>query len=235
MDTKHILKEYIQIYDKYKSKYGENTVVLMEVGSFFEIYAVINDEVNIGPDIYHICQNILQISVTKRNKKIQEVSYNNYLQAGFPNVVIQKFENILLNNNYTVVIVEHITKPPNPERGVTRVVSPGTSLDNYNKEDNHFLMSIYIEKNEYLNKEVYTAGISTIDLSTGRNYLHSIISKLEDSNYWNDEIGRYIHFYNPSEIIFHFKNTIMNQEKIIQNWKICCLQLSILILKNRKN
>ena len=220
MDTKHILKEYIQIYDKYKSKYGENTVVLMEVGSFFEIYAVINDEVNIGPDIYHICQNILQISVTKRNKKIQEVSYNNYLQAGFPNVVIQKFENILLNNNYTVVIVEHITKPPNPERGVTRVVSPGTSLDNYNKEDNHFLMSIYIEKNEYLNKEVYTAGISTIDLSTGRNYLHSIISKLEDSNYWNDEIGRYIHFYNPSEIIFHFKNTIMNQEKIIQNWDI---------------
>ena len=30
----------------------------------FEIYAVINDTMNIGPDIYHICQNILQISVT---------------------------------------------------------------------------------------------------------------------------------------------------------------------------
>ena len=220
METKHILKEYIQIHDKYRKIYGENTVVLMEVGSFFEIYAVVNDEVNIGPDIYHICQNVLQISVTKRNKKIQEVSYNNYLQAGFPNVVIQKFENILLNNNYTVVIVEHITKPPNPERGVTRIVSPGTSLDNYNKEDNHFLMSIYIEQNDYMNKEIYTVGISTIDLSTGKNYLHSIISKLEDSNYWNDEIGRYIHFYNPAEILFHFKNLTMDQEKIIQNWDI---------------
>ena len=142
MDTKHILREYIQIHDKYTEKYGKRTIVLMEVGSFFEIYAVINDEINIGPDIYDICQNILQISVTKRNKKIPEVSYNNYLQAGFPNVSVQKFENILLNHNYTVVIVEHVTPPPNPERAVTRVVSPGTSLDNYNKQDSHYLLSI---------------------------------------------------------------------------------------------
>ena len=95
MEGKTILKEYIELHDKYKKKYGENTVVLMEVGSFFELYAVINDEVNIGPDIYHICQNILQIAVTKRNKKIQEVNFSNYLQGGFPNVAIQKFENIL--------------------------------------------------------------------------------------------------------------------------------------------
>lgn len=220
MEGKTILKEYIELHDNYKKKYGENTVVLMEVGSFFELYAVINDEVNIGPDIYHICQNILQIAVTKRNKKIKEVNFSNYLQGGFPNVAIQKFENILLNNNYTVVIVEHITPPPNPERGVTRIVSPGTSLVNYDKQDSHYLMSVYIEKFEYVNKDTYLVGISTIDLSTGKNCLHSIMNKIEDSNFWKDEIGRYIHFYNPSEIIFHSKNLDLNHEQIIQYWDI---------------
>ena len=220
MKGKSILEEYIEIHDKYKKKYGENTVVLMEVGGFFELYAVINDSLNVGPDIYHICQNILQIAVTKRNKKIDEVNFNNYLQAGFPNVAVQKFENILLNNNYTVVIVEHITPPPNPERGVTRVVSPGTSLTNYNKQDSHYLMTIYIEKFSYINKDTYLVGVSTIDLSTGKNYLHSIVNKIEDSNFWRDEVGRYIHFYNPSEILFQCKNYDLNDEQIIQYWDI---------------
>jgi DNA mismatch repair protein MutS len=125
MNEQSILNEYLGIHNEYRVIYGPNTVVLMEVGTFFEIYAVINDELNLGPDIYHIGQNILQIPVVKRNKEIPEISMKNYLQAGFPTVSIQKFENILLNHNYHVVIVEHITSPPNPERGVTRIVSPG--------------------------------------------------------------------------------------------------------------
>ena len=45
-------------------------------------------------------------------------------------------------------------------------------------------------------------------------------SKVDDTNYWNDEIGRYIHFYNPSEIIFQTDNYHLSKEQIIQNWDI---------------
>ena len=78
------------------------------------------------------------------------------------------------------------------------------SNENYDKQDNHYLMSIYIEKNEYMTKDIYITGLSVIDLSTGKNYLHYIISKIDDNQIWIDEIGRYIHFYNPSEILFQF-------------------------------
>ena len=46
----------------------------MQAGSHFNLFAVINDEVNIGPDIYHICQNVLNnaLQVTKQNKKKPE-------------------------------------------------------------------------------------------------------------------------------------------------------------------
>ena len=65
-------------------------------------------------------------------------------------------------------------------------------------------MSVYIECNEYMNKNIYIC-ISSIDLSTGKNYLHYNISKIDDNQLWIDEINKYIHFYNPSELLFHFK------------------------------
>ena len=222
MDTNHHTKKYIEYHEKYTKKYGENTVVLMQAGSHFNLFAIINDEVNLGPDIYHICKNVLNnaLQVTKQNKKKPEISYSNCLLAGFPVYSIQKYENILLNNNYTVVIVEQITPPPNPERGVTRILSPGTTVEDYNNNDTRYLMSINIEKNLYMDKDVYITGISTIDLSTGKNYLHYIISKQEDTNLWIDEIGRYIHFYNPSEILFQFIGMEMTKNDIIQKWDI---------------
>ncbi len=222
METQHHIKKYMAYHEEYTKKYGENTVVLMQAGSHFNLFAIINDEVNLGPDIYHICTNVLNnaLQVTKQNKKKPEISYSNCLMAGFPVYSIQKYENIFLNSNYTVVIVEQITSPPNPERGVTRILSPGTTIEDYNNQETRFLMSVYIEKNTYMNKDVYICGVSTIDLSTGKNYLHYILSKQEDSGHWIDEIGRYIHFYNPSEILFHFEGFILNKDEIIQNWDI---------------
>lgn len=222
METQHHIKKYMAYHEEYTKKYGENTVVLMQAGSHFNLFAIINDKVNLGPDIYHICTNVLNnaLQVTKQNKKKPEISYSNCLMAGFPVYSIQKYENIFLNSNYTVVIVEQITSPPNPERGVTRILSPGTTIEDYNNQETRFLMSVYIEKNKYMNKDVYISGLSTIDLSTGKNYLHYILSKQEDSGLWIDEIGRYIHFYNPSEILFHFEGFEMSKNDIIQNWDI---------------
>ena len=37
-----IIDEYLDYSKKYKEKYGENCVILMQVGSFFEIYTTIN-------------------------------------------------------------------------------------------------------------------------------------------------------------------------------------------------
>ena len=221
MDNKqHILNLYIKYRDEYIKKYGENTIVLMEVGTFYEIYAVINEDMNIGEkNIYNICQNILGIAVTRRNKKIEEVSYNNYLQAGVPSFGIKKYTDILLNNNYTVVIVSQITSPPNPERGVTEILSPGTCIDNYNKNDNNYLMSIYIEKFQHKIKDTISIGISIIDLSTGKNYINEIQSH-EESNYWSDEISRFINFYNPVELLIQTENYEISKDDIINMWDI---------------
>ena len=42
-NTCFILKQYLNYHNDNIKKYGNNTVVLMQVGSFYEIYAVINE------------------------------------------------------------------------------------------------------------------------------------------------------------------------------------------------
>ena len=43
-----MIDDYFEIYEKSIKEYGENTVVLMQVGSFFEVYEINNDTEQIG-------------------------------------------------------------------------------------------------------------------------------------------------------------------------------------------
>ena len=99
---------HTKIWRKYRCPYARGK-------SHFNLFAVINDEVNIGPGIYHICQNVLNnaLQVTKVSQKKPEISFGNCLLAGFPILGIGKYANILRNSNYTVVIVDHKIAPPN--------------------------------------------------------------------------------------------------------------------------
>jgi len=217
-DSCYILKEYIHYYEDNVKKFGENTIVLMAVGKFYEIYSVINDEIKKGPDIYYF-SDILGIQVSRRNKSIDKISFDNYLMSGFPIDNAQKFIKILLNYDYTIVLVDQVTEPPNPEREITKIISPGTSIENYNSSDTNYLLSVYISKYNSDNRDIYSLGISAIDISTGKNSIHSIRSNKYDNDIWSDELFRIIHFYNPSEIIFH-----VNQDD---------LELSISEISNR--
>mgnify|MGYP001383773897 CR=1 FL=1 len=39
-----IIDDYLNCQEKYAKEYGENTIVLMQVGHFFEVYAVDNEK-----------------------------------------------------------------------------------------------------------------------------------------------------------------------------------------------
>jgi len=204
----YILKEYINYHDENIKKYGENTVVLMQVGGFYEIYAVINESITIGADIYKLA-DILGIQVARRNKSIQEISCDNFLMAGWNTFALPKFQKILLNNNYTIVIVNQITEPPNPERAITDIISPGTVIDNYNNSDTNYLVSVFINVYpQQYSKVIYVIALSAIDVSTGKNTIHQIQSSLSDENIWKDELFRLIHYYSAKETIFHMDEEV---------------------------
>lgn len=190
--------EYENYVIKYKKEYGDDIVVFYRCGSFFEIYSA-NDGLI---DMKKIC-DILNIQMSRRNKSIIEVNRSNTLMAGFPMYTLQKFTSLLINNNYTVIIVDQITEAPKPERAVTSIISPGTDLNNINSFENNNLMSIFIQNTlDYKTKKnIIILGISIIDLSTGVSKTVEISSTSIDQYLSLDEAYRIIQIENPKEII----------------------------------
>ena len=97
MNKDHILYEYDKYVKKYKDIYGKNTIILIQLGSFFEICASLNDKKG-ETDIHHICDDILSIAVGK--KSIKSDTITEYLMAGFPIISQEKHISNLLDNHY---------------------------------------------------------------------------------------------------------------------------------------
>ena len=204
--------DYESYLTKYRKEYGENTIVLMQCGSFYELY----DDGSKQTDLRMIGE-LLNIQVSRRNKSILEVSRNNLEMAGFPSYTLNKFLNILVSNNFTCVIVSQTTAPPNPKREVTDIVSPGTYIEDDIKVDSNFLMSVFIEEfSEYkTNKSSIVVGASLVDLSTGKTYSFECASKTNDVYYPLDELYRIIVTYNPREVTLCCKGKTIDMNSVL--------------------
>jgi DNA mismatch repair protein MutS len=207
-----LIDDYFIHQINFEKKYGQKTIVLMQVGSFFEFYGVNNDQEKIG-DAQTITE-LLNIQLSRRNKSILENSRNNALMAGFPLNSVKRYINILLSNNYTVVLIEQTSEPPNPKREITQIYSPGTYIDEINQYDPNNIVSIYLtEENCYkTGRCVFSFGISSIDLSTGYNVIYEDSIIYYEKNAFLEEIYRFVESYNPKEIVINYNN--INKIKI---------------------
>ena len=61
---------------------------------------------------------------------------------------IDKYIQILLNNNFTSILIKQTSDPPFVERKVTNVYSPGTNIVYNSVGETNNLVSIYIEEIE---------------------------------------------------------------------------------------
>ena len=187
--------DYIEYYKKYKKIYGEKMTVLMEVGSFFELYAENEETTN----ILEIC-SILNIQYTRKNKSILESSRTNPLMAGFPSHTLKKFIDILLHEQYTIVLVEQVTSPPNPERKVTQILSPATYMEPGSSIASNYLMCFYIYKGGKSQQSFYCLSISFMDVTTGETFYFSQDIK-GDYTMILQEMLRITTSYTPKELV----------------------------------
>ena len=203
-----LIDDYLKEQSSFSNKYGDRTIVLMQVGHFYECYGVDNDiEKSNSANLYRL-SDVLDIQLTRKNKNIKENSRKNPLMIGVNIYSVDKYIQMLLNNNYTTILIEQVSDPPFVERKVTNIYSPGTNVQYNLKGETNNLMCIYVENS----KDTMCIGISTIDLSTGKNVVYELFSKPDDKNYGLDEIFRFIQTYDPKEIIFIKKNISITNE-----------------------
>ncbi len=201
----NITVEYLNYHRQFSKKYGRYTLILMMVGSFYELYSTKNDANGEGPDLQEVSQ-LLNIICTRKDKKNPIIDTKNPYMIGFPLISSNKFINILIDNGYTLVIIDQVTPPPNPKRQVTHIYSPGTCINNLQKPDYNFVSCIYLEENIQKNgKYLLCSGMSAIDITTGKCYYHEAYSLESDDKFCLDECLRFLNGLNPIEIIIFFK------------------------------
>lgn len=188
-----IYDDYVRYTQKYKSEYGDLTMVLIEVGSFWEIY---DCDKHLGADMKKVSE-ILNIQVTKKNKNIPQVSAANPLMAGFPSHALNRFLPLLLEADLTIVLVGQVTSPPNPERAVTQILSKGTYIDSFDVTNSNYIMSCS-------RVECGHIGASMIDLSTGTSYTFE--GPL-------DNFIKMVQMYKPCEVIMEEGGAIVCEGK----------------------
>lgn len=196
-----IIHEYLQHHKLYSEKYGSKTIVLMQVGSFYELYMT-NTE---GPNLKMIA-NTLNIICTKKDKSILEVSIKNPYMLGFPLVSTDKFISLLIQNSYTVVTIDQVSPPPNPQRKCTNIYSPSTYINTTPNVENNYAIYLYFEyESQKLSKKTQVGsllcvGMSAIDVSTGTVLIDEAISTTIDTELAIDAASKFISNTTPREI-----------------------------------
>lgn len=211
--SKSLIDEYFDLQIEFEAKYGKKTVVLMQVGGFFECYGVNNKDEKIG-NLNYVAE-LLNIQLSRRNKGIIENSRTNALMMGFPLASIKRFLNVLLNDNYTIVLVEQTTEPPNVRREITAIHSAGTYIEDVQNSDPNNIVSIYINEETCYRtgSTLYSLGLSSVDLTTGNCTVYEKNNHLNDKKAIFEDMYRFVESFNPKEIIFHCGDDLKSTNK----------------------
>ncbi|CAA6801538.1 MAG: DNA mismatch repair protein MutS [uncultured Campylobacterales bacterium] len=219
---------YFELQTSFEQKYGHNTVVMIEIGSFFEVYEVNNQDIKVGKA--KEISELLNIQLTRKNKSIIENSPSNPLLAGVPAVSFERYLGLLMQTKkYTIVVIKQKGKMPNVTRYVANILSPGTNFDYVMESDDNYIVSIVIE----VNSGLYTIGFSAIDVSTGKTIIDNIEGTLEDKTFALDQVFDLLSIYSTSEIIITFNNKSINQSYVLDYLEINEKSYHYNINKNR--
>jgi DNA mismatch repair protein MutS len=185
--------DYLDYFLRYKAEYGDKICILMQIGSFYEMQMVKNDNEHIGN--LEIVASLLNIQVTKKNKNNSANDRSNPFMAGFPKPALVKYIPILLENDYTVIVIDQDLNNPKI-RTVTGVYSPSIQpLDIETCSEETSLTSIIVE---HLDKNTINLGVANLNMTTN---LFETFETFTTQTCLFDEIQRLLMRYQSKEII----------------------------------
>ena len=204
-----LIKKYLDYHVHYKKEYGEKSVVLMQVGAFFEVYGIDNEEEKIG-NVEKIAKT-LNIILSRKNRANLKNSIHNPLMCGFQLPYLDRHLNVLLQNDYTVILIEQ--DPKNKKnRDITNIFSPGVNINNIESTDPNNIVSIYIdvEKCFKSGKKLMILGCSSIDLSTSNSVINQSHELIDNKITLFEDLNRFLLIHNPIEIVLNVCDNGLN-------------------------
>ena len=197
-----LIKEYFDLINGFQNEYGENTILLMQVGSFFEVYGIKNEKTGVvtGSKIADFSQ-ICELNVVEKNTCIGK---DNVVMAGFKDVQIEKYIKKIQDAGFTAVVYTQDESAKNTTRSLAGIFSPGTYFHTETQTLSNSITCVWIDliENKMLMKGKYVVvGVANIDIYTGKTNIFQFKETYVNNPTTYDELERFISIYNPSETI----------------------------------
>jgi DNA mismatch repair protein MutS len=197
-----LINEYFELTKQYFDEYGDNTILLMQVGSFFEVYGIVDiDTDTITSSKIIEFSKICELNVVDKNTCVGK---NNVVMAGFKDFMIEKYLRKIQDAGYTAVVYTQEESAKNTKRSLAGVFSPGTYFQTESQSLTNSTTCIWvnlIENNWILKGKFIVVGVANIDIYTGKTSIFQFKEKYINSPTTYDELERFISIYNPSEVI----------------------------------
>jgi len=169
-----MMEQYFELCEEY-----DDCVVLFQVGDFYETFC----------DAARNVSRKLDITLTQR-----EDSSGTYPMAGIPVDSAESYVETLLDEGYRVAVADQVQDPDETtgvvRRAVTRVVTPGTVVEDELLDENNNYVACVVES--YGDGEETVYGVAFMDVSTGE-----LVATSCDRETLEDEIER----FGPSEAV----------------------------------
>jgi len=210
-----LIKEYFDLCNKYQNEYGEKTILLMQVGSFYECYGIkCSKTLCIKKSKIMDFSQICELNVVGKNTCVGE---EDVVMAGFKVEFLEKYLRKIQDAGYTCVVYKQDEAAKNTTRSLEGIYSPGTYFSNDSVNLTNNLTCIWIESinNKFTKGKVVIVGISNVDIFTGKTNIFEYKENYLRNPTTFDELERFISIYNPSEVIFISNLTPSENDDII--------------------
>ncbi len=133
-----VLQQYFDLTKKHRQDSGPKTVVLIQIGSFLEVYGYVHDI----EEVHSPFQSVIGICAWNAAKRTNEDP--NLRMAGVPLASMDKYVELLLHAGWTVAVYLQSTIPGRTDRSLAHLFTPGTFFSQTSGVSNHLLV-IWVE------------------------------------------------------------------------------------------
>ena len=224
----NLIKDYFEKSDKYMREYGNNSILLMQVGSFFEVYGLKHNSTCeiVGSNIEDFSR-ICDLNVVEKN--VCSASLTNYsvLMAGFKDFIIEKYIKKLQDAGFTSIVYVQDEALPNTTRSLHAIYSPGTffSTDSTNITNNTLCVWVNVVEpflgGKWSPRKIHI-GAANINIYTGKSSIFEFSEIYINSPATFDELERFVSIYSPNEAIIIANLSLLEIDSIISYSNIQC-------------
>lgn len=211
MPDNSIYTDYFTYAKQYSQRYGDKTIVLMQVGAFFEVYGVKN--MSTLDILYSEIVEFAEICQLNISEKTQSFALGQIVMAGFRDFTLDKYLSRLTDNGYTAVVYVQEKRGKDIHRVLDKVYSPGTYVScdtDSSPVISNYIMCVWLETYKsmryktspgLLSRDTLVYGVSVVNIFTGESsmFQHETPYYLTVETF--DELERYVSVYTPSEIL----------------------------------